>query len=185
MGKTTIANFFKEFGCPIFDADKAVHDLYVQGGQGYKLIKAVHPKAITPKGVNRQILAEFIKSDPLHLPVLESFMHPWVGTMRAEFLDKARQDGERLVILDIPLLFETGAENSVDYIIVASAPDEIQKQRIMARPNMSAEKMQLLLSRQMPNSEKCRRADFIISTGLSLEKTRKQAEEIYNSLISI
>lgn len=185
MGKTTTAKMFEALGCPVFNADDAVHELYAQGGKGAALIKAVFPDAIKDGAVDRKILSAHIKADPINLGVLESFIHPWVGDLRADFLKRAKKDGAKAVIFDVPLLFETSLEKNLDAVIVVTAPALIQKSRVMARPGMTPEIFKMLLSRQMPDAEKVKRADYIISTGQGLEKAREQVQHVLTEILNV
>lgn len=176
MGKTTTANMFKDLGCPVFDADAAVHALYARGGRAVALIKAVFPDAIKNGAVDRAVLGGHMRADPLNLKVLESFIHPWVGQMRAEFLEHCKRDKVKAAVFDIPLLYETGAESQVDAVVVVSAPALIQKARVLARPGITPQIFEMLLARQMPDAEKRQRADYIISTGEGLAYAREQVQ---------
>lgn len=185
MGKTTTAHMFKDIGCPIFNADDAVHQLYAKGGKGSALIHAVFPDAIENGAVNRKKLSSHIKADPLNLTVLESFIHPWVSEKRAEFLKQAKVNNAKAVIFDVPLLFETGLDKALDAVVVVTAPALIQKARVMARPGMTAEIFNMLLSRQMSDAEKRHRADYIISTGQGLENARKQVQDVLSKILNM
>ncbi len=184
MGKTTTANMFKALGCPVFNADEAVHELYSRGGKAVPLIRSVFPDVIADGAVDRQKLGAHIKADPLNLTVLESFIHPWVGQIRAEFLQKARASNAKAVIFDVPLLFETGGDKQVDATIVVTAPPQVQKARVMARPGMSEDIFNMLLSRQMVDKEKRARADYIISTDKGLENAREQVQVILDKILN-
>jgi dephospho-CoA kinase len=178
MGKTTTAAMFADEGCPVFDADAAVHTLYSEGGKAVKLVKAVFPEAVQRGKIDRSILGKYMREDPLNLKVLESFVHPWVADMRTSFVEKSKSEGAEIVVFDVPLLFETGGHENVDYVVVVTARPDIQKERVMARPDMTEELFEMLLSRQMADAEKRRRADFILSTDVSLEDTRKQVQSL-------
>ena len=178
MGKTTTANMFKELGCPVFDADKAVHRLYDKGGAAVPLIKAAFPDAVKEGRVDRQALGAHMRADPLNLPVLESFVHPLVAGVRTAFLEAALEHKAKIVVFDVPLLFETGGEAYVDKIAVVTAPAHIQRKRVLARPGMTADLFEKLLSRQMPDFEKRNRADFLIFTDKGLDYAREQVQSI-------
>jgi len=184
MGKTTTARMFADFGIPAFNADAAVHVLYDSnvpgGGQAVPLIRAVFPDAVRDGAVVRDVLAKHMREDPLNLPVLESFIHPMVAEARAGFL-KANA-GKPAVLFDVPLLFETGGDKNCDITITVTCSPETQRQRVLARPGMSAEKFDSLLARQMPDAEKRARADHIISTEINLEDTREQVKTLLDSL---
>lgn len=182
MGKSTTAAMFRDLGYPVFDADAAVHGLYAKGGEATSLIKAVFPDAIKDGAVDRAVLGVHMRADPLNLQVLESFIHPMVGRLRAEFLNKAVESGADFVIFDVPLLFETGGDKHVDKIIVVTAPKDVQKKRVLARPGMSQALFDSLLARQTPDAEKRKRADFLIHTDKGVEDARKQVEMIIQTL---
>lgn len=185
MGKSTTAQMFADLGVPVFDADAAVHQLYAAGGRAVPLIRAVFPDAITDQGsVDRARLGEHMRTDPLNLDVLTSFIHPWVGEMRAEFMAEATRAGKEAVLFDIPLLFETGGEAQVDATLVVTAPASVQKARVMARPGMTIDMFENLLSRQMPDAEKRARADYVISTANGLDATRSDVVQVLNDILS-
>ena len=184
MGKTTTAGMFEALGVPVFDADAAVHALYAPGGRAVPLIRAVFPDAISNAGgVDRKALAEHMRADPLNLEVLTSFVHPWVGEMRADFVEDARRNGARAVLFDIPLLFETGAEARVDHTVVVTASPAVQRERVLARPGMTEDQFAFILSRQMPDAEKRARADFVIDTGNGMEAARQQVASVLAAIL--
>ncbi len=182
MGKTTTAQMFEEQGCPVFDADAAVHRLYDKDGKAVPLIRAVFPDAIKDGAIDRAVLGQHMRKDPLNLKVLESFIHPMVGELRAAFFEQAKADGADIVIMDVPLLFETGGDAYVDKVVVVTAPVEVQRTRVMARPGMSEELFRSLLSRQMPDAEKRKRADYVIFTDKGLPFAREQVQKIITDL---
>ncbi len=182
MGKSTTAKLFRKAGCPVFDADAAVHALYAKGGEAVALIRAVFPDAIENDAVNRALLAQHMKKDPLNLQVLESFIHPMVGQKRADFLKKAEHEQADIVVLDVPLLLETGGERYVDKIAVVTAPYEVQKKRVLAREGMTEHLFNTLLKRQMDDAEKRKRADFIIFTDQGVDFAREQVQTIIKQL---
>ncbi|GHA86645.1 dephospho-CoA kinase [Algimonas arctica] len=185
MGKSTTAGMFESLGVPVFDADAAVHTLYAPGGQAVPLIRAVFPDAIgIDGGVNRKRLGEHMRADPLNLDVLSSFVHPWVGDMRADFIAQAITEQADAVVFDIPLLFETGGDSKVDVTVVVTAPPDIQRQRVLARPGMTVDLFESLLVRQMPDAEKRKRADFIISTAEGLEATQARVKEVLAEIMA-
>jgi len=183
MGKSTTAQMFADLGCPVFDADAEVHKMYAKGGQAVPLIKAVFPDAIQDGAVNRQKLGEHMRSDPLNLKTLESFIHPWVGEARREFLDQAKAAEAKAVIFDVPLLFETGGDKNVDATIVVTAPYEVQRERVMARAGMTEALFEMILSKQMPDAEKRKRADYIISTDEGLDEARKSVKSVLDKIL--
>lgn len=176
MGKSTTAQMFKDQGCPVFDADAAVHELYAKGGKAVPIIKAVFPDAIKDGAVDRQVLGRQLRSDPLHLKVLESFIHPLVSESRAVFFEKNKD--AKIVVMDVPLLFETGLDKEVHYIVVVTAPYEVQRERVLSREGMTSELFESLLSRQTPDAEKRRRAHALIFTDKGLENAREQVQKI-------
>lgn len=185
MGKSTTAHMFEQLGVPVFDADAAVHTLYAPGGRAVPLIRAVFPDAISKGGgVDRTRLGEHMRSDPVNLDVLTSFVHPWVGEMRAEFLSRAEGNQAEAVLFDIPLLFETGADAKVDATIVVTASPDTQRARVLARPGMTVDLFESLLARQMPDAEKRKRADFIISTADGLETTRLSVKAVLADILA-
>jgi dephospho-CoA kinase len=180
MGKSTTAQMFRDEGCPVFDADAAVHDLYAKGGKAVPIIRSVFPDAIKDGAVDRSVLGEHMRADPLQLKVLESFIHPLVSEAREAFF-QTHQDAD-IVVMDIPLLFETGLDKAVHKIVVVTAPADIQRERVMARAGMTAELFESLLARQTPDAEKRKRAQFLIFTDRGLESAREQVQDILREL---
>ena len=176
MGKSTVAAMFKARGVPVFDADAAVHRLQGPGGRLVAEIEARFPDTTGPAGVDRTALAEAVLGDAAALRRLEALVHPAVAADRAAFL--ADHAAAPIVVLDIPLLFETGGDGAVDKIAVVSAPAAIQRARVLARPGMTTDRFEAILARQMPDSEKRERADFIIDTGAALDATRAQVDAV-------
>jgi len=183
MGKSTTAQMFRDEGCAVFDADATVHQLYARGGKAVPIIRSVFPDAIKNGAVNRQVLGKHMRADPLQLTVLESFVHPLVGEMRSEFLESARSRGDRVVVMDEPLLFEMNQEQSVNKIAVVTAPKSVQRERVMSRPGMTEDLFRLLLSRQLADAEKRKRADYLIFTDKGLENARNQVRQILKELV--
>jgi len=185
MGKTTTAQMFRDAGCPVFDADAAVHELYGKDGKAVPLIRAVFPDAVKDEAVNRKVLGKHMRADPLNLKVLESFIHPMVGEKRAAFFKKfkkAQDENADIVVLDVPLLFETGGHEHVHKTVVVTAPLQVQRERVLARPGMSEDLFETLLSRQMPDTEKRKMADFLIFTHKGLDAAREQVQDVLNSI---
>lgn len=182
MGKSTTAEMFRVEGCPVFDADAAVHSLYAKGGAAVPIIRSVFPDAIKDGAVDRTILGTHMRNDPLNLEVLESFIHPLVGKLRAEFIEGAQENGADIVVFDIPLLFETGGDKRVDKIIVVTAPKTIQKMRVLDRPGMTEDMFEMILSRQTPDHIKRQKADYIIFTDKGLENAREQVQTILKTI---
>lgn len=180
MGKSTAAEIFASFGVPVFDADAEVHRQYAKGGAAVPAVGRLFPEAIVEGAVDRAILSKLVLNDPDALARLQEAVHPLVRRAQQEFL--GLHQSAPLVVLDIPLLFETGREKEVDRIAVVSAPADIQRQRALARPGMSPEKLEALLARQMPDAEKRAKADFIIDTSGPLEDTSAQIKRIIAEL---
>lgn len=184
MGKSTTSTMFQDLGVPIWDADAAVHRLYSPGGAAIAPLQALIPEAIGPEGVDRSVLTARILQDATLLKQIEAIVHPLVGKDRADFLAAAREKGAPLVIVDVPLLFETGGEAYVDAVIVVSCPADIQKARVLARPGMTDEKFQAILARQTPDEIKRAQSDFVIETGLGLDAAREQVGKVYAALMA-
>jgi dephospho-CoA kinase len=182
MGKSTTAQLFAQAGVLVYDADAAVHALYAKGGAAVSGIAALFPEAVTDGAVDRAALSQRVRSDPTALKQLEAVVHPLLAAERKNLLAEAEAQGVPVTVMDIPLLFETGGEKTVDAVVVVSAPAEIQAARVLARPEMDPEKFALLLSRQMPDAEKRARADFVIDTGDGLESARRQVEQVMTAL---
>ena len=180
MGKSTVAKMFAEEGVPVFDADAIVHRLQGPEGALVAEIESRFPGTTGPEGVNRGALAERVLGEREALQNLEALIHPAVARERERFLAEHGQDP--LVVLDIPLLFEKGGWDKVDRIAVVSAPAEVQRERVLARPGMTAEKFEKILGHQVPDAEKRARADFVIDTGGSFETTRAAVRTIIAGL---
>ena len=176
MGKSTTAQMFAEEGVPVFDADAAVHRLYA--GEAAPLIEAEFPGTTKNGVVDREKLSAQVVGRPEALARLERLIHPLVGKLRAKFMADAENSGAKAVLLDIPLLFETGDPSQFHAVIVVSAPAAMQRERVLARPGMTPEKFEAILKRQMPDSEKRARADFVIDTGRGLEFARNQIKDV-------
>ena len=180
MGKSTVSQMFVDEDIPHFDADAAVHKLQGPGGALVAEIEAAFPGTTGPHGVDRLKLGPIVLGDEEKLAQLEGIIHPAVGKLRAEFLD-AHRDAP-MVLFDIPLLFEKGGHQGVDKILVVSAPAEQQRRRALAREGMTIEKFEHILSLQMPDAEKRKRADFVIDTGTSIADTREQVRALIKNL---
>lgn len=176
MGKSTVAAMFAKRGVPVFDADAVVHRLQGPGGALVATIEAAFPGTTGPAGVDRAALGKAVLGDRAALARLEALVHPAVAAQRARFL--ADHADAPLVLLDIPLLFETGGEASVDRIAVVSAPAAVQRARVLGRPGMTEERFAAILARQTPDSEKRARADFIIETDLPLAQTQARVDAV-------
>ena len=180
MGKSEAARYLASLGFPVFDSDSAVHKLY-DSEQGAALISTLAPQAIVDGKVNRQRLSELVLNNKQLLGELEKRVHAEIQKQRTIFVDEARVAGAKAAILDIPLLFETGAEKYLDKVIVVSAPADIQRARALARPGMTAERLELILARQMPDAEKCKRADVVIDTSLALAEMQKSLLNVFTN----
>jgi dephospho-CoA kinase len=180
MGKSATAQMFVDEGVPVFDADAAVHRLYE--GEGAALIEAVFPGTVSNGRVDREKLARAVLGNPAAFARLEAVIHPLVRDARMDFLAAARAQGAAVAVVDIPLLFETGGEGGVDKIAVVSAPAPVQRERVLARPGMTAEKFQAILAKQMPDSQKRARADFVIDTSQGFDAARAQVRSILKAL---
>lgn len=182
MGKSTTAKMFAEAGVPVFDADAAVHALYAPGGDAVAEIEAAFPGTTGPKGVDRAKLSAALARDPSGFEKLEAIVHPLVAAAREAFLEEARAAGCWAVILDIPLLFESGREDAFDVLVVVSAPEAVQRERVLARPGMTVEKFEAIKARQTPDHEKRARADFVVETSKGLDDARAQVRDIIAAL---
>lgn len=174
MGKTTVAAMFREAGVPVYDADAAVHALYQPGGAAVAPIGALFPAALRDGGVDRQLLGGLVLDDPEAMNRLEQIVHPLARQAQEAFLQAAEHTHASVVVMDVPLLFETGGDAHMDAVAVVSAPADVQRERVLARPGMTPEKLARILARQLPDQEKRRRADFVISTTFDLADTRAQ-----------
>lgn len=178
MGKSTTAAQFADEGIPVWDADAVVRKLYGPGGKGVSAIGALVPGAVIDGVVNRDRLKNALGHDPSLLPKIEAAIHPLVAQDRIDFIEENIKRGSRMVVLDIPLLFETSAEKGLDGVVVVTCQPDIQRQRLAARTGMSAEALALIMSRQMPDAQKRRKADFIIDTSLGIEDARQQVQAV-------
>jgi dephospho-CoA kinase len=183
-GKSEVAKFFSTKGIPVFDSDAVVHDLYAEPVTR-DLIGTVFPEAIVNGKIDRLLLARQVLGSPKELKKLEDLVHPLVRRKRNEFITHWQGQNCPYAILDIPLLFETGADREVDYTIVVSADEGIQKARAMARPGMTEEKLAHILKRQIPDMEKRARADFVIENSSSMEHLRNQVDALSRKLAEL
>ncbi|WP_163270704.1 dephospho-CoA kinase [Chelativorans alearense] len=180
MGKTTTARMFAEEGVPVHDSDAAVHRLYA--GEAAPAVEALFPGTVVGGAVDRERLAEAVVGKPDALAKLEALIHPMVRRDADRLVEEHRKKGTPLVLLDIPLLFETAGTGRVDRIVVVTAPQEVQRQRVLARPGMTEEKFAAILARQVPDAEKRQRADFIVDTSHGLEAARQAVRDIIAQL---
>tara|TARA_B100000212_G_scaffold2858_1_gene2092 strand:- start:1102 stop:1689 length:588 start_codon:yes stop_codon:yes gene_type:complete len=173
MGKTETARIFSNLGIPVYDADASVHKIYESGNIGALAIKKLFPEAISADGsVDRTILSSIVVGNKTNIKKLEEIIHPLLKEDRLVFFEKNKN--KKIVVLDIPLLLETKGESQVDYVVVVSTSKNIQKQRVLARSNMTEDKFEKLLLSQMPNEIKCQKADFVIDTSISIDDAKKQ-----------
>lgn len=180
MGKSTTAAMFSAAGVPVNNADDVVHQLY--SGAAVPLVEAAFPGTTKNGAIDRQELSRQLAAQPDKFKQLESIVHPLVRQKEIEFLKAAKDKGADFVILDVPLLFETGDRSRVDKTIVVTCPAEIQKQRVLSRPNMTEEKFNLILSRQVPDFEKRAKADYIIDTGNGFDSAQAQVNDIIRQI---
>ena len=183
MGKTATAAMFRARGVPVQDADAVVHALY--GGAAIAPIEAAFPGTTTPEGVDRAALGRRVLGDSVALRALEAIVHPLAAAERASFVAAALVRGERRVLLDIPLLFETGGDVGVDIVIVVSASPEVQRARVLARPGMTPEKFARILERQIPDADKRRRAHFVIDTDQGFAAARRQVDDVLMAIAAL
>ncbi len=176
MGKSTTAKLFQEAGVPVYDADAAVHKIYE--GEAAPAIEAAFPGTTADGKVDRNKLSAKVVHDPAAMKRLEQIVHPMLGASRQKFLHDAEQSGASVAVVDIPLLFETGGEKRVDAVVVVTTTPEIQRQRILERDNMTGEKLDALLARQLPDAEKHKRADFVVDTSHGLDPVRARIRDI-------
>ena len=182
MGKSTTSAMFEAEGVPVYDSDAAVHALYAVGGAAVGPVEAAFPGVVVDGAVDRARLSAAVVGNPEALAKLEAIVHPLVGAHRIGFFEKAKAAGQDIVVLDIPLLYETGGEKKVDKVVVVSAPADVQRARVLARPGMTPEKFEAILARQTPDAEKRARADFVIDTGKGLDHARQQVRDLLTLL---
>lgn len=183
MGKSTTAAFFRAEGVPVYDADAAVHALY--RGAAAPLIEAAFPGTVVDGVVDRDLLGARVLGDAAAMAKLESIVHPLVRAARTSFLAEAAAAARPIVLLDIPLLFETGGEREVDAVVLVSASEAVQKARVAARSGMTEEKLAAIMAKQMPDAEKRRRAHFIIDTGLGMAAAERQVRAVLRAVFSL
>lgn len=179
-GKTTVAAMFAEAGVPVFDADRAVHDLY--SGRAAPLVEAAFPGTAGDGTVDRARLAARLRDDPSGFPKLEAIVHPLVREEEAAFIAAQRARGARIVLLDLPLLVEQGSARRVDCVVLVEAPEAVRRERVLARPGMSEEKFRMLAARQAGDAEKRGHAHFVIDTSGPLEATRRAVADVLKAL---
>jgi dephospho-CoA kinase len=188
MGKSATSEMLRDLGIPVLDSDQVVHDLYSAGGAAVQAVEAAFPGVIDPVtgGICRPLLSKYVVGNPEALQRLENIVHPLVREEKTKFMTTTAAASAMkktgLVVLDIPLLYETGAEADCDAVAVVSAPADIQRARVLARPGMTLEKLDNILQRQLPDVEKRKKADFVIDTGVSIEETRQHVEALVKAL---
>jgi dephospho-CoA kinase len=178
MGKSATAAMFADEGCPVYDADAEVHRLYAKGGAAVGPVEAAFPGVEEGGAINRAKLSAKVVGDNAALDRLNSIVWPLLGTARREFFRKAEEDRVAIIVLDIPLLFETGGERNTDAVVVVSAPPDIQRQRVLAREDMNEAKLDAILARQMADEEKRARAHFVVDTSRGFDAARAQVRDI-------
>jgi dephospho-CoA kinase len=176
MGKSTTARLFAEAGVPVYDADATVHQIYE--GEAAPAIEAAFPGTTVNGKVDREKLSEKVVNDAAAMTRLEQIVHPMLHAHRQAFLDQAERSGAKIALVDVPLLFETGGEKHVDAVVVVTTSPDIQRERIMARGNMTSDKLNMIMARQLPDAEKRSRADFVVDTSHGLDGVRERIREI-------
>jgi dephospho-CoA kinase len=183
MGKSTTAKLFAEAGVPVYDADAAVHKIYE--GEAAPAVEAAFPGTTVDGKVDRVRLSQRVLNDPAAIRQLEQIVHPMLGASRKKFLDDAERSGAPVALVDVPLLFETGGEKRVDAVVVVTTTPEAQRERILARDNMTSEKLDAILARQLPDAEKRKRADFVVDTSHGLDPVRAAIRDILAKVVKM
>ncbi len=176
MGKSATAQMFRDFGIPVHDADAAVHQLY--RGAATPLIEEAFPGTTRDGVVDRDLLGKRVLGDDKAMKALEAIIHPLVRQADIDFRSRAEADGADMVVMDVPLLFETGGDKRCDVIVVVSAPEHLQRERVLARPGMSKERFEAILARQVPDHEKRRRAHYVVDTSRGFDDAREQVRKL-------
>jgi dephospho-CoA kinase len=183
MGKSTTAKLFAEAGVPVYDADATVHKVYE--GEAVPAIEAAFPGATADGKVDRARLSAQVVNDPTAIKRLEGIVHPMLRAYHQKFLDDAEQSGAPVAVVDVPLLYETGGEKRVDAVVVVTTTPEIQRERILARANMTQEMLDTILARQLPDAEKRKRADFVVDTSHGLDPVRARIRDILEQAVKM
>lgn len=183
MGKSTVAAMFEKLGAAIWNADDAVHRLYARSGAAIGPMKEMFPDAVIDGAVDRDRLGALVFNDKEALGKLEAIVHPLVAEDRAEFIENAKAQDAAVAVMDIPLLFETGQQDAFDAVIVVSAREDVQRARVLERPGMTKAKLDAILERQMPDSEKRLRADYVIPTDVSLAETMAAVKTVRDQIL--
>lgn len=189
MGKSTVSKMLAEMGIPVHDADAAVHKMLAAGGAGVAPVGALFPAALAQDAegkdyIDRAALGKIVFADAEKKKALEQILHPMVQQDSAAFRAEKEAEGHKLVVFDIPLLYETGGEKRVDAVLVVTAPAEVQKARVMARPGMTEERFNHVLSQQTPDADKRARADYLVTTDIGLDDTREQLKKIVEKILT-
>ena len=182
MGKSTTAAMFRAAGIPVYDADAAVHEAYDVGGIAVGPVGEAFPGTVKDGRIDREALRQQVLGKPEAMARLNSIVHPLIGAARSDVFEKARAAGADMIVMDVPLIFETGGQRSMDAVIVVSAPPEMQRDRVLAREGMTPERLEAILAQQMPDAEKRALADYVIDTGRGLEAAQAQVTEIIGKL---
>ena len=183
MGKSTTAKLFTEAGVPVYDADATVHRIYE--GEAAPAIEAAFPGTTVNGRVDRARLSERVMHDPAAIRRLEQIVHPMLRSHHQKFLEEAEKSGAPVAVMDIPLLYETGGETRVDAVVVVTTSPEVQRERILARENMTGEKLDAILARQLPDAEKRKRADFVVDTSHGLDPVRSRIRDILGQVVKM
>jgi dephospho-CoA kinase len=183
MGKSTTAKLFAEAGVPVYDADATVHRIYQ--GEAAPAIEAAFPGTTVDGKVDRVRLSARVVHDPAAMKQLEQIVHPMLRSYHQKFIDDAEQAGAPVAVIDVPLLYETGGDKRVDAVVVVTTTPEIQRQRILERDNMTSEKLDAILARQLPDAEKRRRADFVVDTSDGLDPVRARIRDILDQAVKM
>jgi len=184
MGKSTTAAMFREAGIPVYDADAEVHAAYDVGGAAVEPVGAAFPGVVKDGRVDREELRKRVLGNPEVLGRLNAIVHPIVGRARVAVFERAQAAGADMIVLDVPLIYETGGEKNMHKVIVVSAPADVQRERVLAREGMTPERLDAILAQQVPDAEKRRRADYVVDTGKGLEAAREQVRAIIEDLRS-
>ena len=182
MGKSTTAAMFREAGIPVYDADAAVHAAYDVGGIAVGPVGEAFPGVVRDGRVDREALRQAVLGKPEAMARLNGIVHPLIGRDRAAVFEQAAASGADMIIMDVPLIFETGGEKNMDAVIVVSAPAKMQRERVLAREGMNPERLDAILAQQVPDAEKRARADYVVDTGQGLEHARAQVQAIIAAL---
>lgn len=183
MGKSTTAKLFEEAGAPVYDADATVHKIYE--GEAVPAVEAAFPGSTANGKVDRQKLSAMVVNNPEAMKRLETIVHPMLRSHQQKFLSDVEKAGAPVAVLDVPLLFETGGEKRVDAVVVVTTTPEVQRERILARENMTPEKLDAILARQLPDAEKRKRADFVVDTSYGLDPVRLRIREILDQVVKM